>query len=128
MDENTVNLIIGILSPIISALLGWIAVAYNRKTGKEIEAKHRDAFQSALLNGARLALSKQLTGKTAIDLILRAVKDSVPDAIDYFRPNAQVLENLAEAKLQQAKAEATDKLAEVLQRAGVPAIDPSRLR
>lgn len=119
MDTETVNLILGILSPIVSALLGWIAIAYNRKTGKEIEAKHRDAFQSALLNGARLALNKQLTGQAAINLILSAVKESVPDALDYFKPNRQVLENLAEAKFQQAKAEATDQLTEALRRAGI---------
>ena len=121
MNAETINLILGILGPIVSALLGWIAVAYNRKTGKEIEAKHRDAFQSALLNGARLALNKQLTGQAAINLILRAVQDSVPDALDYFKPNRQVLENLAEAKLQQAKAESVDRLTELLKKTGLPA-------
>ena len=90
------------------------------------EARHREALQSALLNGARLALDRQLTGKAAIDLVLTFIRSSVPDAIGNLKATPEVLTDLARAKLEQAAAEkardvtgaAVDKLAEALRRAG----------
>ena len=126
MDATTVNLILGILAPILTALIGWAAAAINRKAGLEIDAKHREALQSALLNGARLAMSKQLTRQAAVDLVLSYVKDSVPGALEHFTPSAKVLTDLAEAKLEQAASEkakdlasgAVDALTDALRKAG----------
>lgn len=126
MDATTINLILGILAPILTALIGWVAAAISRKAGLEIDAKHREALQSALLNGARLAMSKQLTRQAAVDLVLSYVKDSVPGALEHFTPSTKVLTDLAEAKLEQAASEkvkdltggAVDALAEALRKAG----------
>ena len=107
MDATTINLILGILAPILTALIGWAAAAISRKAGLEIDAKHREALQSALLNGARLAMSKQLTRQAAVDLVLSYVKDSVPGALEHFTPSTKVLTDLAEAKIEQV---ASDKV------------------
>lgn len=126
MDATTVNLILGIVAPVISALIAWGVAILNRKTGIEVSAKHQASLQSAFLNGARLALNRNLTGKAALDLVLDYAKKSVPDALDYFKPPVAVLEGLANAKIEQAKTEATDKLAELLRNAGVAARDVIR--
>lgn len=60
-------------------------------------------MHSALLTGAQLALTHQLTGKAALDLILGYVRTSVPDAIGALKPGPSVLQNLAEAKLKDAQ-------------------------
>lgn len=107
-------------------LIGWAASRARQKWGIEIEARHREALQSALLNGARLALNRQLTGKAAIDLVLTYIRASVPDAIGALKASPEVLTDLARAKLEQAAAEkardltgaAVDKLADALRRAG----------
>ena len=118
--------ILELLGVLLTGIIGWAAAAARRKWGIEIEARHREALQSALLNGARLALDRQLTGKAAIDLVLTFIRASVPDAIGNLNATPKVLTDLARAKLEQAAAEkardvtgaAVDKLAEALRRAG----------
>lgn len=105
LDAATPHLI-EIAGLILTALIGWAATQASRKWGLDIEQRHRDALHTALLTGARLALSKQLTAATAIDLILSHVKQSVPDALGKLAPPRDVLENLARAKLEQVAAEA----------------------
>ena len=47
-----------LLSVVITAMLG-VAVAFAKdRFGLEIEARHREALHSALMTGARLALSR----------------------------------------------------------------------
>ncbi|WP_313349198.1 hypothetical protein [Paracoccus sp. (in: a-proteobacteria)] len=110
----------------LTGIIGWAASKARQKWGIEIEARHREALQSALLNGARLALKHELTGRAAIDLILRYIRQSVPDAIIGLDSRPDVLTDLAKAKLEQVAAErikdatgmAVDKLAEALRTAG----------
>ena len=113
----------------LTGIIGWAASKARQKWGIEIEARHREALQSALLNGARLALKHELTGKEAIDLILRYIRQSVPDAIIGLDARPDVLTDLAKAKMEQVAAEkvkdlsgvAVDKLAEALRKASAPA-------
>uniref|UniRef100_UPI000225FB10 hypothetical protein n=1 Tax=Paracoccus sp. TRP TaxID=412597 RepID=UPI000225FB10 len=109
-----------LVSLAITAIIGWAAAAVRRKWGIEIEARHREALHWALYSGAQLAVKNQLTGKSAVDLMLEYVRRSVPDAIGNLRPSAEVLTDLAQAKLEQVVAErGKDALAEALRRAGV---------
>ena len=118
--------VIELIGLALTGIIGWAAAKARAKWGVDIEARHREALQSALLNGARLALDRQLTGKAAIDLVLTFIRASVPDAIGNLKATPEVLTDLARAKLEQAAAEkardvtgaAVDKLAEALRRAG----------
>lgn len=102
----------------LAALLGWAANTARKRWGIEIEAKHREALQSAILNGARMALEGNLTGQAAIRLILSHVQASVPGAVTALQPTKTVLENLAKAKLQEAaQVIGTDKLSEAMRKA-----------
>ncbi|WP_288951428.1 hypothetical protein [uncultured Paracoccus sp.] len=109
-----------LVSLAITAIIGWAAAAARRKWGIEIEARHREALHWALTTAAQLAVKNQLTGKQALDLMLEYVRRSVPDAIGNLRPSAEVLTDLAQAKLEQVVAErGKDALAEALRQAGV---------
>lgn len=102
----------------LAALIGWAANTARKRWGIEIEAKHREAPQSAILNGARLALEGKLTGASAIQLILSHVQASVPGAVIALQPSREVLENLAKAKLQEAaQVIGSDKLSEAMREA-----------
>ena len=117
--------VLELVGVILTGIIGWAATRARAKWGIEIEARHREALQSALLNGARLAMDRQLTGKAAIDLVLTFIRSSVPDAIGNLKASPEVLTDLARAKLEQAAAEkardvtgaAVDKLADALRKA-----------
>lgn len=61
---------------IIITILGALFEVIRRYTGVSIEARHREALQSALQNGARLLIGG-LTRAHAIDYVM----GSVPDAL-----------------------------------------------
>ncbi len=92
-----------ILGLVVTAVIGWAATAARKRWGIEIEAKHREALQSAVLTGARLAMQRQMTASKAVELILGYVEASVPDALRALRPREDVLSNLARAKLQEVE-------------------------
>lgn len=95
-------LLIDLLAIVLMAALTWAAAWGKRKFGIDIEAKHRDALHSALMTGARLAAARQLTGPSALQLILDYVRKSVPDALATLAPSHTVLTDLADATLQEA--------------------------
>ena len=121
--------ILELLGVLLTGIIGWAAAAARRKWGIEIEARYREALHSALMTGAQLAMKHELTGKAAIDLVLRYIKQSVPDAIGNLKPSPDVLTDLAKAKLEQvaqAKVKedtgaAVDALTGALRKAGLPA-------
>ena len=84
---------------------------------------------TAWLIGALVALKHELTGKAAVDLILRYVVSSVPDAIKGLGASHEVMTDLAKAKIEQvaqAKAKeaagaAVDALTGALRKAGLTA-------
>lgn len=95
---------------LVSAVIG-LAVSYavallRRWTGINIEAKHRDALQSALLNGARKAITKITPSGVKIDVKNAVIADgvdyvlkSVPDALEYFDLTPERVREMIEAKL-----------------------------
>lgn len=120
--------ILELLGVLLTGIIGWAAAAARRKWGIEIEARYREALHSALMTGAQLAMKHELTGKAAIDLVLRYIKQSVPDAIGNLKPSPDVLTDLAKAKLEQvaqakvkeATGAAVDALSDALRKAGLP--------
>ena len=71
----------------------------KRKWKIDVEARHREALQSALTNGALLAISNKKTGGDAVDAVLDYTLDSVPDAVKHFRVSHEKLRKMAQAKL-----------------------------
>lgn len=62
---------------LIPILVAYLADRVRRWTGIEIEARHREALQSALANGARVAIEKGSL-QHGVDYVMQ----SVPDAIE----------------------------------------------
>lgn len=87
------EMLVGAVSILITAILGWLAAQLKMKTGIDIEARHREALQTALTNAAGLALSKlgDTAKDTKIDVRSPIIRDSilyvnkaVPDAVKNF--------------------------------------------
>lgn len=85
------HLILPVVSFVIAALIGWIAKRFRDWTGVEIEARHRDAFQTSLENAARLAIMRhgpiapgQQIPAALINESLNYVKTGAPDAVRHF--------------------------------------------
>lgn len=84
---------------LVTGIVGFLAVQFTRFTGIQIEARDREAFQSALRNGALLALSKGLSGTPAAALVQGYVQSSVPDALRRLAPKPEVLQGVIKAHL-----------------------------
>ena len=97
-----VELLMPVIGAVLTLIVGYAATWISAKSGIDVEAGDRNALHSALLTGARLALTRQLTGQAAIALILQYASKSVPDALQRLKPNQGILRDLAESKLQEA--------------------------
>ncbi|SDH08693.1 hypothetical protein [Pelagibacterium luteolum] len=96
---------------VILPFVAWIAARIHQWTGKEVEARHREALQSALQNGVLYAIDLFIERGGKIDVtdpnlmgsLLADAKDyvfdSVPDAIKHFRLDDFSLEKLLRPKL-----------------------------
>jgi hypothetical protein len=84
----------------VAALVQWF-----RKLGIDIEAKHRDALQTALQSAAMLALARG-TGQGASYAAIEYVRNSVPDAVAKFGLDDQRIEELLLPKITEAKVQA----------------------
>ncbi|WEK04580.1 MAG: hypothetical protein P0Y65_20790 [Candidatus Devosia phytovorans] len=87
--QQLITAVLPALGLVITAVLTWAANQLRKRTGIDIEARHREALQSALMNGILFAL--QRAGWTAgqpTDPLLNAargyVEHSVPDALAKF--------------------------------------------
>lgn len=112
-QDQFMGQVLAVVIPIIvTALLGWAAILYSRITGKELEAKHREALQSALTNGLAWAIQQVLKGKLNADgtvpeskkaeVVAKAqeyVTTSVPDAVQKFNITQPTMDKLITAKL-----------------------------
>lgn len=86
--------LVPIFGLVITTLVGIGLAFLKQKTGIDIEAKHREALQSALLNGILFALQKAgwVSGQPLSSSILESllptarsyVEGSVPDALAKF--------------------------------------------
>lgn len=97
---------------VVAAILGWLVTLYARVTGKELEAKHREALQSALVNGLNWAIQQVLNGNlnkdgtvpenqkaAVVATAQQYVVSSVPDAVKKFHISQPTMEKLITAKL-----------------------------
>ena len=103
-----------ILGLALTGIIGWAAAKARQKWGIDIEASHREALQSALMTGARMAAAGNLSFDAAIRIILEHVHNSVPDALAALTPSDGTLRNLAEAKLAEAQVEITGRAVDAL--------------
>lgn len=108
------------------AILGWVAVQFQRWTGHEIEKKHMETLDTALKTGLGQVLAKVNAANMTVDVKNAAVVSAVewasrsaPDALAYFGlddpAKREKLGELAEGKLGQL-------LAQVGQQAVTPVI------
>lgn len=96
-----------VLLQIIAAALGVLLLRMTNlardRWGIEIEARHREALQSALMTGIKIALSRGLKGADAIsEATVHALQRGSPDAIDFFGLSLDDLKTMAEAKMRDA--------------------------
>jgi hypothetical protein len=91
---------------VIAAIFGWISVKLNTSIGLNIEARHREAFQSALMNGVFKGIHyvEEQAGKVEIDVKsailaegVRFVQASVPDAVKFFNLTPEAIRKHLEA-------------------------------
>lgn len=93
------------LLQVIAALLGLLLVGLantaRTRWGIEIEARHREALQSALMTGIAAALSRGLRGPEAVAAAIEhATRAGAPDAIAFFGLGMDDLTRIAQSKLQ----------------------------
>lgn len=95
-------------SILAAAALGWLLMKLKQLFGLTIEARHREALQSALTNGVNRGISALETAAqdTKVDMRsvvvaegIRYVERSVPDAVKFFRLDPEHLGDLLEAHL-----------------------------
>lgn len=88
--QQVVTALLGLVGIIVTALVTWVANIIRQRFNIEIEAKHRDALQSALTNGILWAIQKAgwTTGDAVTPNILAQarsyVEASVPGALTHF--------------------------------------------
>jgi hypothetical protein len=102
--------IVDLIGIVVLGVLGWISKIIHDRFGIEIEAKHREALQTAAVNGINMALGRfdpkienlsiDVKNKLIADAMSYMIK-AVPDAITYFKldQKTDVLRDLLKAKL-----------------------------
>jgi hypothetical protein len=108
-----VQSLVVIAVPIIATWLGnRIADGVERRTGIEVEAKHRQALHSALETAINLGLNKvQQRGRAAygggalLQDSLEYIHRSTPDAIAHFGVSDRMLAQMLQSKLSAAVAD-----------------------
>ncbi len=106
--ESVNPLLFNLVSAAIAVGVGYAIKRFTDWTGIAIEAKHREALQSALENAARLAighLESKLVGKPvdrsnpALLAATKYVRQSVPDAVGFFKLTDDKITDLISPKL-----------------------------
>ncbi|MFQ6777624.1 hypothetical protein V6Z69_20710 [Cereibacter sphaeroides] len=83
----------------LTALIGFATVRFQRWTGIQIEARHREALHSAIMTAARVAVARGLTREVATEFVSSYARASVPEALKRLSPSAETLEALVRSKL-----------------------------
>lgn len=100
--------LVGLVAVLIGALVTWITTMIKQRTGLDIEAHHREAFQTALTNGAGLVIQRggELAAGVNIDVKNPAIRDAIlyvnqaaPDAIAHFGITPNMIAEKLNAKL-----------------------------
>lgn len=95
-----------IFAPVLSVLVGILVTAgipavfrWMNKLGLDVEARHRDALQSALQSAAMLALARAgVKGAIPFEAV-EYVRQSVPDAVHKFGLDDQKIIELIRPKV-----------------------------
>jgi hypothetical protein len=97
--------LVELVAIVIAGAVAWATKKFHDLTGITIEAKHREALQSALNNGAKLIIDRiPATGTidvkspamaTAINYVIK----SVPDAVAFFGLTPERIGELLKPKL-----------------------------
>lgn len=105
--------LLAVVSVLATAIVGWLAELLRRKFNLDIDAAHREALQTALVNGAGLLLAKvggAVAGRN-IDLkspalaeAVNYVLQAVPDAVRHFGITPEAIAEKIQAKLPQVSA------------------------
>lgn len=87
--QQLVLVSVPLIGLVISAMLALGFAVLKQKTGIDVEARHREALQSALMNGVLFALQRAgwVQGQPTDKLLTAArsyVESSVPDALKQF--------------------------------------------
>ncbi|ABN78433.1 hypothetical protein [Cereibacter sphaeroides] len=91
--------LIDLASVALTALIGLAAVRFQRWTGIQIEARHREALHSAIMTAARVAVDRGLTRDVATEFVAAYARASVPDALKRLSPSAETMDALIRSKL-----------------------------
>jgi hypothetical protein len=100
--------IVEIVGIAIATVVGWIVNLLRIRFGLEIEARHREALQTALTNAAGLVIGKgeNLAGKLQVTVRNDAIAEAVsyvlkgaPDALAYFGLTPDRVRQMVEAKV-----------------------------
>lgn len=92
----------------IAALAAWLFKLIREKLGLDIEARHREAFQTALTQAAGLLISRLGSGSLAARLPMDSpgiidgvayVQSAVPDAVARFSLEPHVISEKLTAKI-----------------------------
>lgn len=111
-----------IVALLITAAVGYAVKLLRDKTGIDVEARHREALQSALSNGARKVLAKVVPEKTGIKIEVgnqtiadgvEYVLKSVPDALNYLGLSKEDVKRMLEPHLIAQSADKNTLLGEV---------------
>lgn len=97
--------VVELVGLVIAGAVTWATKKFHDLTGMQIEAKHREALQSALRNGANLVIDRIPVGgpidvkSAAVASAIRYVMESVPDAVAYFNLSPEKIADLLKPKL-----------------------------
>lgn len=97
--------VVELVGLVIAGAVAWATKKFHDLTGINIEAKHREALQSALRNGANLVIDKIPTGgkvdvhSAPVAAAIRYVMESVPDAVNYFGLTPDKIADLLKPKI-----------------------------
>lgn len=100
--------IVEAVTAVVGIVIGRLYMLIERYMRVSVEARHREAFQTAIRNGALagLAYAQRHAGKVKVDVRselvaegLRYVLAAVPDAINYFGVDEHRISEVIDAKL-----------------------------
>ena len=120
--DELMPIVVSVASAGLFGIALWLAGILKKKFGidiekaiKDIEARHREALHSAIYSAVAAARATSGVDKLKINVgsedlavILRHLRDSVPDAIAYFAPSPEVIAKIAEAKAVEIAAKAAN--------------------
>lgn len=111
LSPEIVQIMLPVLGLVVTILCTMAERRFAAWTGIQIEAKHREALQSALTNAGQLAINKFALDRPADQPITPAhtpilqtiateyVRKSVPDAINFFGLTPEKLGEMVLTKL-----------------------------